>query len=92
MADQTMVQQKILKSDVKKSVKIQNFPVQQQQHLADAISRERSFVRQNTIQQQQNANKRRSSILHSQQHQQQQRHQIRGKPAMEIYRPPSICF
>lgn len=94
MAEQTVVQQQNQSNDMKKSVKIQNFTVQQQhnqhqqQQLAAAISRERSFVRQNANQQQ-NANKRRSLALQSQQHQQQQQ-QMRGKPAMEIYRPPSI--
>lgn len=51
------------------------------------ISRERSFVRttnhQNAFQ---NANKRRSLALQQQQSQQQQ---MRTKPALEIYRPPS---
>ena len=56
---------------------------------ASGLTRERSFVRNQTHQ-----NKRRSlafsvnSMQHDlQQHQQQQ--QIRQKPAIEIYRPPS---
>lgn len=57
------------------------------------ISRERSFVRTN-LQHQNQQNKRRSlafnqhhHMTHQQQIQQQQ--QLRSKPAMEIYRPPS---
>lgn len=99
MADQTIVQQQTPTTDLKKNVKIQSYPAQQhqnnqqqQQQLAAAISRERSFVRQNVNQHAQNANKRRSLALQSQhqQQQQQQQQQMRGKPAMEIYRPPSI--
>lgn len=56
------------------------------------ITRERSFVRTSN---QQNANKRRSLAFNHQtqihQHQQQQ-HQIRGKPALEIYRPPKLNY
>jgi len=39
----------------------------------------------------QNANKRRSLAIHQSQQQQHQQHQqqMRAKPAMEIYRPPS---
>lgn len=53
------------------------------------ISRERSFVRATHQNAFQNANKRRSLAL--QQHQSQQQ-QMRTKPALEIYRPPSKLF
>lgn len=59
------------------------------------LTRERSFVRNNTNQQN-HQNKRRSlafnqqstNITH-QQYQDLQQQQLRAKPAMEIYRPPS---
>lgn len=54
------------------------------------ITRERSFVRSNT--QHQN-NKRRSLAINQQHHhlthQQLQQQQMRSKPAIELYRPPS---
>lgn len=47
------------------------------------IQRERSFVRMNNNNNQQNnATKRRSLVFQQ---------QMRGKPALEIYRPPSKC-
>lgn len=49
------------------------------------LTRERSFVRSNPQHQQQQNNKRRSLAFG----QQPTFAQIRGKPAMEIYRPPS---
>lgn len=49
---------------------------------SQGIQRERSFVRiNNNNNQQNNANKRRSLVF--------QQQQMRGKPALEIYRPPS---
>lgn len=54
------------------------------------VTRERSFIRTNHHNHQQNLNKRRSLIFnHQLQQQQQQSQQIRNKPALEIYRPPS---
>lgn len=54
------------------------------------ITRERSFVRMSTAANHpQNVNKRRSLAFNHPQHQQQQQQQMRGKPALEIYRPPS---
>lgn len=48
---------------------------------SQGIQRERSFVRINNVNNQQNnANKRRSLVFQQ---------QMRGKPALEIYRPPS---
>lgn len=47
---------------------------------SQGIQRERSFVRMNNSNQQNNANKRRSLVFQQ---------QMRGKPALEIYRPPS---
>lgn len=67
----------------KKNVKIQDI------YVSPGISRERSFIRTSN---QQNANKRRSlAFTQSQamQHAQQQQ-QLRGKPPMEIYRPPNV--
>lgn len=49
---------------------------------SQGIQRERSFVRMNNNNQQNNANKRRSLVFQQ---------QMRGKPALEIYRPPSKC-
>lgn len=50
---------------------------------SQGIQRERSFVRMNNNNNQQNnANKRRSLVFQQ---------QMRGKPALEIYRPPSKC-
>ncbi|XP_058451207.1 uncharacterized protein LOC131430333 isoform X2 [Malaya genurostris] len=61
--------------------------------ISPGISRERSFIRTSN---QQNAHKRRSlafsqsqAMQHAQQQQQQQQ-QLRGKPPMEIYRPPNV--
>lgn len=53
------------------------------------LSRERSFVRSNPSMQQQ-INKRRSLAFGQQPNFGQQ--QMRGKPALEIYRPPSKYF
>lgn len=84
--------------ELKKSIKIQNnfgpqLQAQQQsqqqsqsQQYSTGISRERSFIRTSNNNQQNVANKRRSLALQQQTHQQQQ---LRAKPAMEIYRPPS---
>lgn len=53
------------------------------------ISRERSFVRlSNHGHNQQNASKRRS-LAFSHPHQTQQMRGVGGKPALELYRPPS---
>ncbi|XP_058815296.1 uncharacterized protein LOC131678892 isoform X2 [Topomyia yanbarensis] len=59
-------------------------------YISPGISRERSFIRTSN---QQNANKRRSlafSQSQAMQHAQQQQQQLRGKPPMEIYRPPNV--
>lgn len=69
--------------NIKKTFKMPDYPMA-------GITRERSFVRMPSLQNQQNMNKRRSLAFNQQQHQQQQHQQIRGKPALEIYRPPSI--
>lgn len=53
-----------------------------------SVTRERSFIRTNHHHQQ-NLNKRRSLAFNHQPTIQQQHQQIRGKPALEIYRPPS---
>lgn len=55
------------------------------------VTRERSFIRTNHHSHQQNSNKRRSLVFNHQL-QQQQSQQIRGKPALEIYRPPSKYY
>lgn len=65
--------------NIKKTFKLHDYPMA-------GITRERSFVRMPSLQNQQNMNKRRSLAFN----QQQQHQQIRGKPALEIYRPPSI--
>ncbi|XP_053692952.1 uncharacterized protein LOC128741280 isoform X2 [Sabethes cyaneus] len=67
----------------KKTLKMQDM------YISPGISRERSFIRTSN---QQNANKRRSlafSQSQAMQHAQQQQ-QLRGKPPMEIYRPPNV--
>ncbi|XP_055644902.1 uncharacterized protein LOC129780549 isoform X2 [Toxorhynchites rutilus septentrionalis] len=67
-----------------------NFKMQDT-YISPGISRERSFIRTPS---QQNANKRRSlafSQSQAMQHaQQQQQQHMRGKPPMEIYRPPNV--
>ncbi|KAL1400277.1 hypothetical protein pipiens_007573 [Culex pipiens pipiens] len=68
----------------KKTVKMQEM------YISPGISRERSFIRTSN---QQNVNKRRSlafSQSQAMQHAQQQQQQLRGKPPMEIYRPPNV--
>lgn len=76
----------IQSNDFKNGTKLADFSI-----IANpgSVTRERSFIRTNH-QHQQNMNKRRSLAFNHQpnmhQHQQQQ---MRGKPALEIYRPPS---
>lgn len=53
------------------------------------MSRERSFVRATNHQ---NLNKRRSLAFNQQSNLQQHQNQIRGKPALEIYRPPKLNY
>ncbi|XP_055596460.1 uncharacterized protein LOC129746664 isoform X17 [Uranotaenia lowii] len=66
----------------------------QEPYLSPGISRERSFIRTSNQQvMDMNANKRRSlafSQSQAMQHAQQQQQQLRGKPPMEIYRPPNV--
>ncbi|XP_055545569.1 uncharacterized protein LOC129730324 isoform X2 [Wyeomyia smithii] len=67
----------------KRAIKMQDM------YISPGISRERSFIRTSN---QQNANKRRSlafSQSQAMQHAQQQQ-QLRGKPPLEIYRPPNV--
>lgn len=60
----------------------------QEAYISPGISRERSFIRASN---QQNANKRRSlAFTQSQAMQHAQQQQLRGKPPMEIYRPPNV--
>lgn len=71
-------------NDLKKAVKIQDFPNMMNHVTPAGISRERSFIRSSNPQgHHQVLNKRRSMGF------QQQQQQIRMKPALEIYRPPS---
>lgn len=70
-------------NELKRTVKIQELPNVMNHVTPAGISRERSFVRAPNPQNHQNVNKRRS--LGFQHHQQQ----LRMKPALEIYRPPS---
>ncbi|XP_065081302.1 uncharacterized protein LOC135703874 isoform X2 [Ochlerotatus camptorhynchus] len=61
---------------------------QKHTYISPGISRERSFIRTSN---QQNANKRRSlAFTQSQAMQHAQQQQLRGKPPMEIYRPPNV--
>lgn len=78
MADHVAQNQSNKQHDnIKKTFKIPDYSM-------GGITRERSFVRMPSHQSQQNMNKRRSLAFN-----QQQQQQIRGKPALEIYRPPS---
>lgn len=54
---------------------------------SSGLSRERSFVRNTN--QQNHQNKRRSFAFNQQYQHELQQQQLRAKPAMEIYRPPS---
>lgn len=78
-----------MQNEMKKNFKMPDFPG----FSPMGITRERSFVRMSSTHHPQNANKRRSLAFNHPQHQQQPQHQqhqqIRGKPALEIYRPPS---
>lgn len=67
-------------SELKKNVSFPDFTTP-----GAGLTRERSFVRSNPQYQQQQNNKRRSLAFG----QQPSFAQMRGKPAMEIYRPPS---
>lgn len=64
----------------------------QEAYISPGISRERSFIRTSNQQvMDMNANKRRSlAFTQSQALQHAQQQQLRGKPPMEIYRPPNV--
>lgn len=92
MSEQVLSAQKQLQTnansanDTKKKSKSPENP-------SSGITRERSFVRQNQNHHHQHSNKRRSlafapqsNIIHPQQQ------QMRVKPALEIYRPPSMLL
>lgn len=86
MADQVVTQTQqqqqpqLSASELKKNVSFPDFTTP-----GAGLTRERSFVRSNPQYQQQQNNKRRSLAFG----QQPSFAQMRGKPAMEIYRPPS---
>lgn len=87
MAEQVAqsVNNSLTNSELKKNEKLVDFAFQS---AGSGLSRERSFVRQNP--QQQQSNKRRSlALTHQPNIGQQQAQQMRVKPALEIYRPPS---
>ncbi|XP_073824573.1 uncharacterized protein [Musca autumnalis] len=65
------------------------FQPQQQVIVPASITRERSFVRTSN---QQNANKRRSLAFNIQTGAVNQGGQLRGKPTMDIYRPPKLNY
>ncbi|XP_075151595.1 uncharacterized protein LOC142225669 [Haematobia irritans] len=76
-------------NDGRKIRKSPEFQPQQQVIVPASITRERSFVRTSN---QQNANKRRSLAFNIQSGANNQGGQLRGKPTMDIYRPPKLNY
>ncbi|KAI8119250.1 MIF4G domain-containing protein B [Lucilia cuprina] len=76
-------------NDVRKIRKSPEFQTQQQVIVPASITRERSFVRTSNHQ---NINKRRSLAFNLQTGGNTQTVQLRGKPTMDIYRPPNARY